>query len=63
MGIFTKFDDFITQVYDYAKSDDENIEFAREELKKRFQDPLEKFAFPPRAYVRIEGTSFPVAMV
>lgn len=40
------------------KSEEENIKFACAELKNRFQEPLEGFKFPPRAYVRIECMSF-----
>ena len=55
VAIFTKFDDLITQVYDDELDEQENREAAENELKTKFQKPLDGFKFPPRAHVRMEG--------
>ncbi|KIM38992.1 hypothetical protein M413DRAFT_447350 [Hebeloma cylindrosporum] len=55
VGIFTKFDDFITQVYDENKDEEKNREVACAILKERFEKPLMGYKFPPRAYVRFES--------
>ena len=58
MAIFTKFNDFITQVYDRSKTNKKNIEIAIDALEEIFEWPLRRFNFPPRAYVRFECRSF-----
>jgi hypothetical protein len=55
IAIFTKFDDWINQVYDRNLGEDENQKVAVELLEARLQTPLSKFMFPPRAYLRFEG--------
>ncbi|KIM38961.1 hypothetical protein M413DRAFT_29553 [Hebeloma cylindrosporum] len=55
VGIFTKFDDFITPVYDENKDEEKNREVACAILKERFEKPLMGYKFPPRAYVRFES--------
>jgi len=57
VAIFTKFDDFITQVYDRNKEDEKNREVACATLEKKFEKPLKGYKFPPRSYVRFEGMS------
>jgi hypothetical protein len=58
VAIFTKFDDFISQVYDRSKNEEENTEIAVDTLEKIFERPLRSYDFPPRAYVRFECKSF-----
>jgi len=53
-----KFDDLIIQVLDRNKNHEENTKIALDTLEKEFEQPLRGFKFPPRAYVRFEGTSF-----
>ncbi|TFK59573.1 hypothetical protein BDN72DRAFT_780534 [Pluteus cervinus] len=55
VAIFTKFDDLITQVYDFDKSEDENRQIAEHELEIKFKKPLYEYKFPPRAHVCTEG--------
>jgi hypothetical protein len=57
VAVFTKFDDLITQIYDEDIEDQENREVACAVLKKKFEEPLKAYRFPPRAYVRIECMS------
>ena len=57
VAIFTKFDDLITQVYDRALDDEENIRVACATLENKFKKPLMGYKFPPRAYVRFECMS------
>ena len=57
VAVFMKFDDLITQVYDRQKGEEENKEIAYATLEEKFKKPLESYKFPPRAYVRFEGTS------
>ncbi|TFK69256.1 hypothetical protein BDN72DRAFT_840754 [Pluteus cervinus] len=54
VAIFTKFDDLITQVYDFDKSEDENRQIAEHELETKFKKPLYGYRFPPRAHVCTE---------
>ena len=54
MAIFTKFDDFITQVYDRKKEEEENRKVAYATLEEKFMKVLEGYKFPPRAYVQFE---------
>ncbi|TFK59657.1 hypothetical protein BDN72DRAFT_851139 [Pluteus cervinus] len=54
VAVFTKFDDLITQIYDDEKDDDENLQVAKSELEKKFQEPLYGYMFPPRAHVCME---------
>ncbi|TFK57861.1 hypothetical protein BDN72DRAFT_884328, partial [Pluteus cervinus] len=54
VAIFTKFDDLMTQVYDFDKSEDENHEIAEHELEIKFKKPLYAYKFPPRAHVCTE---------
>jgi len=58
VAIFTKFDDFITQIYDRKKEEEENREVAYATLEAKFKKPLEGYKFPPRTYVRFECMSF-----
>ncbi len=55
VGIFTKFDDLITQVFDADLEYEENRLAAERDLQVKFQKPLSGFKFPPKAYVRLEG--------
>jgi len=58
VAIFTKFDDFITQVYDRKKKDKENREVAYATLEEKFKKPLEGYNFPPHGYVQFECMFF-----
>lgn len=55
VGIFTKFDDLITQVFNVDLEDEENRLAAERELQVKFREPLSGFKFPPKAYVCLEG--------
>jgi hypothetical protein len=55
IAIFTKFDDLIKQIYDGSLTMAQNRQVALGLLKAKFQAPLSKFNFPPKAYVRVEG--------
>ena len=55
VAIFTKFDVFITKVYDEDLDEEQNRELAKGEVQNKFQTPLEGYKYPPRAYVRMEG--------
>jgi hypothetical protein len=57
VAIFTKFDDFITQVYDTEKEYEKNREVACATLEEKFEKPLKGYQFPPCAYVRFECMS------
>jgi hypothetical protein len=57
VAVFTKFDDLITQIYDEDIDDEENRQIACAVLKKKFEEPLKGYKFPPRAYVRFECMS------
>jgi len=59
VAVFTKFDDLITQIYDKEIEDKKNREVACAVLKKKFEEPLRGYKFPPRAYVRFECMSLP----
>jgi hypothetical protein len=53
IAIFTKFDDLIKQVYDGNLN--QSRWAALDLLEAKFQAPLSKFNFPPKAYLRVEG--------
>ncbi|KAG6914823.1 hypothetical protein DXG01_015129 [Tephrocybe rancida] len=53
IAVFTKFDDFINQVFDMDLDNDENRTIAEEKLAE-LQVPLFKCKFPPRAAVCLE---------
>ncbi|KAG6916778.1 hypothetical protein DXG01_005360 [Tephrocybe rancida] len=53
IAVFTKFDDFINQVFDQDLDDEENREAANTTLDE-LQAPLFRCKFPPRASVRME---------
>jgi hypothetical protein len=53
-----KFDDLITQVLDRKKDKRENTKKALDTLETKFKQPLSRYKFHPRAYVRFEGRSF-----
>ena len=55
IGIFTKFDDLVKQVYDRSLTMVENRQVALSVLDKKFQAPLSEFKFPPKAYLRLES--------
>ena len=55
VAIFTKFDDLITQVYNYDLEEAENREVADHELEDKFRKPLFGYRFPPRGHVCMEG--------
>ena len=57
IAIFTKFDDLVKQIYDKNLGMAENRRVALGELDAKFQVPLSKFKFPPKAYVRLESAS------
>jgi len=54
IGIFTKFDDLVKQVYDRSLTMVENRQVALSVLDKKFQAPLRELKFPPKAYLRLE---------
>ena len=58
IAIATKFDDLIVQLFTRKKG----LEKSRQEATKLWDDkldtPLRNFKFPPRAYIRLEGTFF-----
>jgi len=58
VAIFTKFDDFITQVYDEDKGEEESRRIALEKWKELFEQPLTSSKSKPSAYVRLECRSF-----
>jgi len=55
IAIFTKFDDLITQVFKRRLTKDQNRQAALHSLKDRFEQPLSRYNFPPRAYLRLEN--------
>ena len=55
IAIFTKFDDLVKQIYDKNLEMAENRRVALRELDAKFQVPLSKFKFPPKAYLRLES--------
>ena len=55
IAIFTKFDDLVKQIYDKNLEMSENRRVALEALDAKFQVPLSKFKFPPKAYLRLES--------
>ncbi|PPQ81509.1 hypothetical protein CVT26_010896 [Gymnopilus dilepis] len=55
VAIFTKFDDLVSQVWDRDKDYDANENKARATLSERFEYPLRKCNFPPRAYLHLEA--------
>ena len=55
IAIFTKFDDLIKQIYDKNLEMAENRRVALAALDAKFQAPLSKFKFPPKAYLRLES--------
>lgn len=57
VAVFTKFDDLLTQVFDFDLDDEENRQVGERALRDRFETPLSGYKFPPKAYVRVEGTS------
>ncbi|KAG6906528.1 hypothetical protein DXG01_013461 [Tephrocybe rancida] len=57
IAVFTKFDDFINQVFDIDLDDDENRTTAEKKLAE-LQAPLFKCKFPPRAGVCLEGATY-----
>ncbi|KAG6905304.1 hypothetical protein DXG01_003580, partial [Tephrocybe rancida] len=57
IAVFTKFDDFINQVFDIDLDDDENRTAAGTKLAE-LQAPLFKCKFPPRAGVCLEGAAY-----
>ncbi|KAG6905724.1 hypothetical protein DXG01_001127 [Tephrocybe rancida] len=57
IAVFTKFDDFINQVFDIDLDDDENHIAAKTKLAE-LQAPLFKCKFPPRAGVYLEEMHF-----
>ena len=58
IAIATKFDDLIVQLFTRKKG----WEKSRQEASKLWDDkldtPLRNFKFPPREYIRLEGTFF-----
>jgi len=58
VAIFTKFDDFITQVYDEDKDEDENRRIALDVWKELFEQPLTSYKSKPSAYMHLECRSF-----
>ncbi|KAF8152487.1 hypothetical protein B0H34DRAFT_664048, partial [Crassisporium funariophilum] len=52
VAIFMKFDDLIKQVYNRGQDKTENTKKALDTLEKKFKEPLSRYKFPPRAYVR-----------
>lgn len=56
IAVFTKFDDFIVQVYDTNLDYQTNRKNAEKSLEE-LQIPLFRYKFPPRAGVRLEGMS------
>ncbi|KAF8152451.1 hypothetical protein B0H34DRAFT_774932 [Crassisporium funariophilum] len=57
VAIFMKFDDLIKQVYNRGQDKTENTKKALDTLEKKFKEPLSRYKFPPRAYVRFTGRS------
>ena len=55
IAIFTKFDDLVKQVYDKNLDMAANRQAALDALECKFQMPLTKFKFPPKAYLRLES--------
>ena len=55
IAIFTKFDDLVKQIYDKNLEMAENRRVALRALDAKFQVPLSKFKFPPKAYLRLES--------
>ena len=58
IAIFTKFDDLVKQIYDKNLEMAENHRVALRALDTKFQVPLSKFKFPPKAYLRLESVCF-----
>jgi len=58
VAIFTKFDDFITQVYDEDKDEEENRRIALDVWKELFKQPLTSYKSKPSTYVHLECKSF-----
>ncbi|KAF9483300.1 hypothetical protein BDN70DRAFT_327702 [Pholiota conissans] len=54
IAIFTKFDDLITQVFKRRLTENENRQVALSLLEDKFEAPLRKYNFPPRAYLHVE---------
>ncbi|KAF8168410.1 hypothetical protein B0H34DRAFT_793020 [Crassisporium funariophilum] len=52
VAIFMKFDDLIKQVYNRGQDKSENTKRALDTLEKKFKEPLSRYKFQPRAYVR-----------
>ncbi|KAF8168427.1 hypothetical protein B0H34DRAFT_855140 [Crassisporium funariophilum] len=52
VAIFMKFDDLIKQVYNRGQDKPENTKRALDTLEKKFKEPLSRYKFQPRAYVR-----------
>ena len=55
IAVFMKFDDLIKQVYNKNVDMVENRRVALAELEAKFQVPLSKFKYPPKAYLRLES--------
>ena len=55
IATFTKFDDLVKQVYDDNLEMSENRWVALGVLDAKFQVPLSKFKFPPKAYLHLES--------
>ena len=55
IAIFTKFDDLVKQVYDDNLEMSENCQVALKVLDAKFQVPLSKFKFPPKACFHLES--------
>ncbi|THU94342.1 hypothetical protein K435DRAFT_668579, partial [Dendrothele bispora CBS 962.96] len=55
IAIYTKFDDLVSQVYDPELEEEENRQCAISCLRDKFQGPLDKCEFPPKAHLHLEG--------
>ena len=51
-----KFDDLVKEVYDRKLEMADNRRVAFSVLEAKFQAPLSKFNFPPKAYLRLESS-------
>ncbi|THU79564.1 hypothetical protein K435DRAFT_823875 [Dendrothele bispora CBS 962.96] len=55
IAIYTKFDDLVSQVYDPEREEEENHQYAIFCLRDKFEQPLDKCEFPPKAHLHLEG--------
>ena len=55
LAIYTKFDDLVIQVYNDNLDDEEIRQCAITCLEDKFEKPLRKCRFPPKAHLHLEG--------